>query len=47
MSKTNESTAVRDATDIIELGVASIETKGPTPIGEFVGGPLMPGISEE
>lgn len=35
--------------EVIELGVASVETKGGAGRGEFpeTGGPLIPGISEE
>jgi hypothetical protein len=47
MSKTNETTAILDATDITELGIASVETKGLIFGDEGVGGEAMPGISEE
>lgn len=45
MKQTNENT-VQDQ-DVIELGVASIETKGKLVFGEDQGGITMPGISEE
>lgn len=36
-----------DARDeVIELGVASIETKGGALVGEDIGDPFIPGISE-
>lgn len=33
--------------DVIDLGVASVETKGGGDAGEFHGLPFVPGISEE
>ncbi len=33
--------------DIIELGVASVETQGPRKTGEENGGPIVTGISED
>lgn len=35
---------VRD--EVIELGVASVETKGGALVGEDIGDPFIPGISE-
>jgi hypothetical protein len=32
---------------IVELGVASVETKGLAPVGEFIGGPNAEGLSDE
>lgn len=47
MEKTNE-TVTRSNTqdDITELGVASIETMGPEPGDEFMGGDVIQGISD-
>jgi len=45
MKQTNEN-AVQDQ-DVIELGVASVETKGGGVAGETDGKPFFPGISEE
>jgi hypothetical protein len=48
MNKTNETTPrpqVRN--DVIELGVASVETKGPLLRQEDVGGTIPMGISNE
>lgn len=46
---TNENTRTNSQDDVIELGVASVETKGSA--GNTEGGgeglPLVPGISEE
>lgn len=50
MNSNNGSNARLDAqTDVIELGVASVETKGPLgrQEGTGEGSPVMPGISEE
>ncbi|MFC3716521.1 benenodin family lasso peptide [Luteimonas soli] len=44
---TNESTRNDGADNLIKLGAASIETKGPAGIHEFVGTLMVPGISEE
>lgn len=46
---TNDNTRTRVQEDVIELGVASIETKGPfgPSEGGGLGGPVIPGISEE
>lgn len=46
---TNESIRNNTSEDVIVLGVASIETKGNPGIGEGggLGGPVIPGISEE
>ena len=33
--------------DVIVLGVASVETKGPAGLFEPIGNPVAPGISEE
>ena len=33
--------------DVIELGVATIETKGANPSGEFAGGPTSDGLSDQ
>lgn len=47
---TNENIRNDASEDVIELGVASIETKGSTGPGELQGGPgqpMIPGISEE
>jgi hypothetical protein len=48
MNKTNETTARFDAQDdIIELGVASVETKGNLPLGnESIGRSVGVGITE-
>lgn len=35
---------VRD--EVIEVGVASVETKGGALVGEDIGDPFIPGISE-
>ncbi len=45
MKQTNEN-AVQDQ-DVIELGVASVDTHGPGAVGEFTGIILTPGISDE
>ncbi|MCE4369701.1 benenodin family lasso peptide [Xanthomonas hortorum] len=50
MNNTNDTTPRRDAQeDVIELGVASVETKGPGGDLEFpnMGTPIPLGISEE
>jgi len=47
---TNENNRTHAPDDIIELGVASIETKGSIGLqegGGGLGGPVIPGISEE
>lgn len=47
---TNENIRNDTPEDVIELGVASVETKGPKGIMELgggQGGPVIPGISEE
>lgn len=46
---TNENTRNETPEEIIELGVASVETKGALGQGESTGtgGPMIPGISEE
>jgi len=47
--KTNENIRNDTSEDVIELGTASNETKGNPGIGEGggLGGPMVPGISEE
>lgn len=44
---TNENTHTNAPEDVIVLGVASTETKGGPLAGEEIGGPNVPGISEE
>lgn len=46
---TNENIRTNAPEDVVELGVASVETKGQAGINESTGsgGPLIPGISEE
>lgn len=44
---TNENARTSATEEVIELGVASVETKGPAGINEFVGNLMQPGISEE
>jgi hypothetical protein len=45
---TNENIRNDTPEDVIELGVASVATQGPSAIGETNGsGPVIPGISEE
>lgn len=44
---TNESIRNDIAEDIIVLGVASIETKGPSAVGEGMGSGPSSGISED
>jgi len=46
---TNENIRNDTLEDVIELGVASVETKGDGQIGELPGpgGPMIPGISKE
>ncbi|WP_189339763.1 benenodin family lasso peptide [Rhodanobacter denitrificans] len=46
---TNENIRSNAQDDVIELGVASVETKGPGPSNEGTGQgiPFVPGISEE
>lgn len=43
----NENTRTAAPEDVIELGVASVETKGQTGPGEFNGIEVGAGISEE
>lgn len=45
--KTNDNLPVDARDHVIELGVASIETKGALRENEFVGGTIMAGISDE
>lgn len=45
MKQTNENVAQDQ--DVVELGVASVETKGGGVAGETDGKPFFPGISEE
>ena len=47
--KTYESIRTNTTEGVIELGVASVETKGPGPSNEGTGQgvPFIPGISEE
>lgn len=45
--KTNDNIPADARDDVIELGVASVETKGPLNREEFVGGTIMAGISDE
>lgn len=48
MNSNNETNSRLDAqSDVIELGVASVDTHGPGEVGEFTGIALLPGISEE
>lgn len=48
MEKTNQIASQRETqNDIIELGVASVDTHGPGEVGEFTGIALLPGISDE
>lgn len=43
---TNEDIRINTSEDVIELGVASVETKGVQPIGnEFMGRATTPGIT--
>jgi len=44
---TNENVRTNTPEDVIELGVASVETQGPVGFGEPNGGPITPGISED
>lgn len=44
--KTNEDTRINEQEDIIELGVASVETKGLSGITENFGAVPMDGISD-
>jgi len=45
---TNENIRTYAQDDVIELGVASIETQGGPATGEGIGaGPVLPGISED
>lgn len=44
---TNEKTGKSPAEELIVLGVASVETRGGPLAGEEIGGPNVPGISEE
>ncbi|WP_449427531.1 benenodin family lasso peptide [Rhodanobacter umsongensis] len=46
---TNENIRTYTQDEVIELGVASVETKGDSGAGELpgTGGPMIPGISEE
>jgi len=46
---TNENIRNNTSEDVIELGVASVDTKGTGKAGELpgMGAPLIPGISEE
>ncbi len=44
--KTNDNIPADARDDVIELGVASIETKGGALVGEDIGDPFIPGISE-
>lgn len=46
---TNKNICNDTSEDVIELGIASVETKGNPGIGEGggLGGPVTPGISEE
>jgi len=37
----------RDEDEVIELGVATVETKGPALSGEFIGGPHVDGLSDQ
>lgn len=43
----NENNLNRVSEEVIELGVASIETHGPVGNGETNGTPVLPGISSE
>jgi len=45
--KTNDNIPADTREDVIELGVASVETQGLLPIGETEGGNRVMGISEE
>ena len=44
---TNENIRNNASEDVIELGVASVETQGLVGTGEPIGGPAFSGISEE
>lgn len=44
---TNENIRSNAQDDVIELGVASVETQGPGNFGEVIGGPDTLGISED
>lgn len=44
---TNENIRTNALEDVIVLGVASIETRGNVGLGEAIGGPTTPGISED
>jgi hypothetical protein len=44
---TNENIRTNAQDDVIELGVASVETQGPVGFGEVIGGPDALGISED
>ena len=44
---TNENIRNNTPEDVVELGVASVETQGPTGSAEPNGGPINPGISED
>ena len=44
---TNESIRTNASEDVIELGVASVETKGIFVAGEGMGGQTLPGIGDE
>lgn len=43
----NSNDNARTSPEVVELGVASVETKGILVKGEPMGGPATPGISEE
>lgn len=45
--KTNENIRSETSDDVIELGVASVETRGLAKSGEPNGGPISTGISED
>lgn len=48
MNNINDTNARPDLQDdVIELGVASVDTHGPGEVGEFTGIALLPGISDE
>ena len=48
MNKTNDTNARQDVRDdIIEIGVASLDTMGPSGTVEPTGIDVLPGISEE
>ncbi|MCD9098124.1 benenodin family lasso peptide [Luteimonas fraxinea] len=44
--KTNDNIPADVRDEVIELGVASVETKGGALVGEDIGDPFIPGISE-